>query len=65
MDENDNSLIFLHYLTGEDITDNRDCIKIIVKLNKFNKGENINYVATAARVNKKDFITNKKYKKIE
>lgn len=65
LDENDNSLIFLHYLTGEDIIDNRDCIKIIVKLNKFNKGENINYVATAARVNKKDFITNKKYKKIE
>ncbi len=65
LDTQDNSLIFIHFLPKNEIIDNRNCIKVVIKLDKLHKGLNLNYVATAGRVNFKDFSNNKIYKKIE
>ena len=66
LDKADNSLLFIRNLQGDDVQDGRDCIKIIIKLSKFNKGVPINYLATAGRVNKQSsFSDEKRYKKIK
>lgn len=64
-DTSDNSLLFIRNLKGKDIIDGRDCIKVVVKIDKFKKGHiPVNYVATAGRV-KSLSLNNPAYKKIE
>ncbi|MDD3236822.1 MAG: phage minor head protein [Candidatus Gastranaerophilales bacterium] len=63
--EKNMSLLFVRTLNPEEITDKRDCIKVAVKLNKTNKKEPVNYIATAGRVNHMALTKDKNYKKIE
>lgn len=65
-DKNDNALLYIRNLKGDEIIDKRDCIKVSVKLNKRQKGNSVNYVASAGRVKKKDSLSDpNRYKRIE
>lgn len=65
IDINDNNLIFLKKLSSDEIVDNRDVIKVVIKLARLKKGNPVNYVATAGRVNSVTITRDKRYKKIE
>lgn len=59
LDTTDNSLNFIKNLKEDEIEDNRDCIKINIKIDKSsNKKIAINRIGSAARVNKKDSFNN-------
>ena len=61
-----NTVTYVKLLKGKDIIDDRDCIKIPVKINTSGKKYPINYVGTTARVNyKSEFSGEKRYKRIK
>jgi len=65
LDITEDCLLYIRYLPEEEIIDNRDVIKVAVKLNKTNKGKPVNYLATVGRVNRKDNLNdNKRFKKL-
>ena len=66
LDKKDESINFICYLQKDEIVDNRDVIKINIKIDKSNKQEPINYIGSAGRVSSRDIMKDKeRYKKIK
>lgn len=65
IDSEDKSIIFIRKLAKDDITDNRDWLKVVVKTDRTKGSVPVNYVATAGRVNNATIAKNSRYKKIE
>ncbi|MGN0014001.1 MAG: phage minor head protein [Candidatus Gastranaerophilaceae bacterium] len=66
LDTMDNSLNFIVFLPQNEIVENKDCIKINIKIDKSNKNTPINYIGSAGRMERVHEMTDKtRYKKIE
>ena len=64
-DNEDESLLYIKKLDKAEIIDNRNVIKVVIKLKRMKKGNPVNYIATAGRVNMDTIAKNKRLKKIE
>jgi len=65
IDTKDLAVIYVKYLSPNEIIDNRNCIKIPVKINSNNSKRPVNYIGTTGRINIDSIKKDKRYKKIE
>ena len=65
LDTQDSAIVYVKYLPKQDIFDNRDCIKIPVKINSDNENRPVNYIGTTGRVNSLTIKKDKRFKRIE
>ena len=65
IDTQAHAVVYLKYLSKDEIVDGRDCIKIPVVINSQDKRRPVNYISTTGRISSKNIKTDKRYKKIE